>query len=80
MKNIPLSFLPSFKRMVFEDPDTFMFEFDVLCRSYDYTSDTHKLKLFPVTLKGEALRWFMRLGASMIRTWNDMREAFLFKY
>ena len=38
MKNIPLSYLPSFQGMVVEDPEyTFMFEFDVLCRSYDYT-------------------------------------------
>lgn len=59
MKNIPLSSLPSFKGMTVEDPNTFLFEFDVLCRSYDYTSDAQKLKLFPATLKGVALRWFM---------------------
>lgn len=65
MKNIPLSYLPSFQGMVFEDPDTFMLEFNVLCRSYDYTSDAQKLKLFHATLKGEALRWFMRLSCGM---------------
>ena len=80
MKNIPLSSLPSFQGMAVEDPVTFFFEFDVLCRGYDYTSDAQKLKLFPATLKGAALRSFMRLGAGTIRTWNDMREAFLFKY
>ena len=80
MKNIPLSSLPSFQGMAVEDPDTFMFEFYVLCRGYDYTSDAQKLKLLHATLKGEALIWFMRLGVGKIRTWNDMREAFLFKY
>ena len=80
MKNIPLSSLPSFQGMTVEDLDTFIFEFDVLCRSYDYTSDAHKLKLFHVTLKGEALRWFMGLGFASIRTWNDMNEVFLSKY
>ena len=39
MKNIPLSSLPSFQGMDVEDPDTFLFEFDVLCRGYDYTLD-----------------------------------------
>lgn len=49
MKNIPLSSLPSFQGMNIEDPNTFLFEFDVLWRSYDYVSDAQKLKLFPRT-------------------------------
>jgi len=80
MKNIPLSSLPSFQGMTMEDPDTFLFEFDVLCRSYDYTIDAQKLKLFPATFKGEALRWFMGLGPASISTWNAMKEMFLSKY
>ena len=80
MENIPLSSLPSFQGMDVEDTNTFMFKFDVLCRSYDYTSDAQKLKFVLATLKGATLRWFMRLGVGTIRTWNDMREAFLFKY
>jgi len=63
-----------------EDPYTFLFEFDVLCRSYDYVSDAHKLKLFPATLKGVALRWFMGLGSTSIRTWSNVKETFLSKY
>jgi len=80
MKNISLSSLPPFQVMTVEDLDTFMFEFDVLCRSYDYTIDAHKLKLFPATLKGETLRWFMVLGPASISTWNAMKEMFLSKY
>lgn len=66
MKNIPLSSLLSFQGMALEDPNNFMFEFDVLCRSYEYTSNAQKLKLFPDTLKGASLRWFMRLGIGTI--------------
>jgi len=66
--------------MTIEDPNTFLFEFDVFCRSYDYVSDAHKLKLFPATLKGATLRWFMGLGSDSIRTWSDMKEFFLSKY
>ena len=46
MKNIRFSSLPSFQGMVVEDIDTFLFEFDVLCRGYDYTSDMQNMKLF----------------------------------
>ena len=44
MKNIPLSSLPTFYGKINEDPDTFLFEFDILCRSYNYLQDAHKLK------------------------------------
>ena len=56
MKSIPLRHIPTFHGLASEDPDAFLFEFDVLCRGYDYTIDTQKLKLFPSTLKGETLR------------------------
>lgn len=62
LKNILASSLPKFYGLVTKDPDTFLFEFDILYRSYDYTIDAHKLKLFPATLKKAALRWFMSLG------------------
>jgi hypothetical protein len=39
MKNIPLSALPTFYGKSSEDPDTFLFEFDILCRSYNYIQD-----------------------------------------
>jgi len=80
MKNIPLSALPNFHGLSSEDPDEFLFEFDILCRSYDYINPTQKLKLFPATLKGNALRWFMSLGAQVITTWDQMKEIFLAKY
>ena len=80
MQNIPPSTLPHFHGMSSEDPDSFLFEFDILCRSYNYVRDAQKLKLFPATLKDPALRWFMGLGEHNIRTWEEMRSAFLNKY
>lgn len=62
MKNIPLSTLPNFHGLSSEDPNEFLFEFDILCKRYDYVFDIQKLKVFPATLKGKALRWFMSLG------------------
>jgi hypothetical protein len=39
MKNIPLSTLPNFHFLASEDPNEFLFEFNILCRSYDYISN-----------------------------------------
>jgi hypothetical protein len=80
MKNIPLSTLPTFYGKKSEDPDTFLFEFDILCRRYNYIRDAQKLTLFPATLKDSTLRWFMGLGESSIRSWEAMKDIFLKKY
>lgn len=66
MKAIPLQNIPTFHGLTSEDPDAFLFEFNVLCRGYDYTADPQKLKQFPSTLKGAALHWFMGLGGGTI--------------
>jgi hypothetical protein len=42
MKSIPLSSLPHFHGMSTKDPDSFLFEFDILCRSYNYTNSAQK--------------------------------------
>ena len=56
MKKIILSALPHFHGLTFEDANTFMFEFVVVCRTYGSTSNDQKLKLFPSTIKDETLR------------------------
>ena len=80
MKNISPSVLPNFHGIRNEDPETFLFEFEVMCRTYDYLEDSQKLKLFPSTLKGTALKWFMGLLPQSIRTWNDMKQKILDRY
>ena len=60
--------------------DEFLFEFDILYQSYDYISSEQKLKLFPATLKGNTLRWFMSLGGETITTWDKIKQVFLVKY
>jgi hypothetical protein len=42
--------------------------------------DAQKLKLFPATLKDSTLRWFMGLGESSIRSWEDIKAIFLKKF
>ena len=80
MKNIPPYSLPTFYEKSNEDMEIFLLKFNILCRSYNYLQDAQKLKLFPTTLKDYALRWFMGLGEYSIRTWEDMKTAFLRKY
>ena len=45
MKNIPSYFLPKFHGLRSEVPETFLFEFEFLCRSYGYLLKTQKLRL-----------------------------------
>lgn len=80
MKAIPLQNIPTFHEMTSQDTNTFLFEFDVLCKGYDYTTDPQKLKLFPSTLKGAALQWFMGLVGSTFKSWDDMKNDFLSRY
>ena len=80
MKTIPLQHIPTFHGLTMKDPYVFLFEFDVLCQGYDYTTDPQKLKLFPSTLKAAALRWFMGFNGGIINDWNQMKVDFLKKY
>jgi len=80
MHIIPPSSLPNFHGLDNEDPNTFLFEFEVLCRGYDYCTNDQRLKVFPLTLKGVALQWFISLGGNCIKTWEEMKNVFLEKY
>lgn len=72
--------LPKSYGLIIEDSKTFLFEFDILCKSYDYIIYSHKMKLSTSSLKEASLRWFMLLGANAIRYWDAMKNIFLAKY
>ena len=80
MKNISASALPHFHGLTTKDSDTLLFEFVVIYRTYDYTDDEKKLKLFPSTLKDATLCWFMGLPWDSITAWAHMQQAFNNKY
>jgi len=80
MKNLPPSFLPNFHGMRSEDLEAFLFEVEIVCRYYGYLLNTQKFRLFLVTMKDRALKWFMSLGTNTIRSWKDMQKIFLEKY
>jgi len=66
MKNISLVSLSDFHGLTTKYPNTFMFEFVVVCRTYDCSYDEENLKLFPSTQKDAALCWFIsQLGGKI---------------
>ena len=80
MKNISPLDLTHFHGLTTEDPDTFLFEFVVIFRTYDYVEDEQKLNLFPSTLNDATLHWFMGLPGNNTTTWAQMQQAFNDKY
>ena len=48
-KRIPPHVLPNFHSLENEDPDVFLFQFEILCRGYGYCSNDQKLNVFPLT-------------------------------
>nr|GEY51325.1 hypothetical protein [Tanacetum cinerariifolium] len=59
-------------RMVLEIVDLFHF--------LGVTHETVMLKVFSITLKGQALRWKKRLPARMINTWDLLKKEFIWQY
>ena len=50
-KRIPPHVLLNFHGLENEDPDVFLFQFEVHCRGYGYCANDQKLNVFPTTLK-----------------------------
>ena len=54
-KSISPHVLPNFHSLENEDPDVFLFQFELLCRGYGYCDEDQNLNVFPLTLEGETL-------------------------
>lgn len=80
MKNINPLNLPHFHGHASQDLNTFIFGFEVFCRTYDYLSYAKKLNIFPSTLKDATLRWFMGLEVNIIEIWEHMKETYRERY
>ncbi|GKF84064.1 RNA-directed DNA polymerase, eukaryota, nucleotide-binding alpha-beta plait domain protein, partial [Tanacetum coccineum] len=44
------------------------------------THDAVILRVFPITLKGSALRWINRFSAGLVTTWDLLEKAFIRQY
>ena len=56
MISIPTYFIRKFHGLRSDDLKTFLFEFEIVCRSYGYLINTQKLRLFLTTLNDRALK------------------------
>ncbi len=75
--------LPRFSGELGEDPIKHMHGFHVVCSSMkprEASEELFLMKAFPLTLKGKANDWFLYLPTGSIRSWAEMKRAFLEKY
>ena len=67
-----------------EDPHAHIAKVRVVCKScvgrFDLDLDLIGLRVFPLSLTGEASIWFIELPYNSIFTWNQLRDVFLARY
>ena len=67
-----------------EDPHTHIAKIRAVCKSSvgrPYLDlDVIGLRVFPLSLIGEAAIWFTKLPYNSIFTWNQLRDIFLARY
>ena len=83
MKSKMIRLLPVYQGVDFENPHSFMRDFeDVCCAFLPTGSPLHIIcmVLFPFSLKEKAKIWFHSLAPNSIFTWEDMRNEFLNKF
>ena len=66
-----------------EDASMHLHDFCEICNMQKFKgveNDIGKLKLFPFSLRGRAKDWLLSLPTDSIKTWDDLKEAFINKY
>ena len=82
MKSEMIRLLPVYQGVDFENPYSFMRDFEDVCSAFlSIRSPLHIIcmVLFPFSLKEHAKIWFHSLDPNSIFTWEDMRNEFLNK-
>ena len=73
-----------FSRLPFEDPHAHIAKVWSVCKTcvgrLDFNIDVIWLRVFPLSLIGEAAIWFTELPYNSIYTWNQLRDVFLARY
>jgi hypothetical protein len=60
-----------------EDPDTYIQKYVNICHANQEGTNAEKLRLFPVTLKKNALEWYTQFPANHFLDWNDLKTTFI---
>jgi hypothetical protein len=66
-----------------EDASMHLHDFIEICDMQKFKNvenDILKLKLFPFSLRGKAKEWLHSLPTASIKSWGDLKEAFIKKY
>lgn len=66
-----------------EDASMHLHDFMEICDMQKFKnveSSVLKLKLFPFSLRGKAKEWLLSLPTASIKSWDDLKEAFIKKY
>ena len=73
-----------FSGLASEDPHAHIAKVRVVCKSCvgrpDLDLDLIRIRVFPLSLMGEAAIWFTELPYNSIFTWNQLRDVFLARY
>ena len=78
-----IHFLPEYQRFDYENPYSYMRDFEDVCSAFLCTrSPLHIIciVLFPFSLKEKSKIWFHSLTPNSISNWEDMRSVFLNKF
>ena len=71
-------------RLHSEDPHDHIGKVRAMCKSFvgspNLDLDVIGLRVFPLSLAGEAAIWFTRLPYNSIFTWNQLRDVFIARY
>ena len=83
MKSEMIHLLPMYQGVDYENPYSFMRDFEDVCSAFLSTgSPLHIIcmVLFPFSLKEKAKIWFHSLAPNSIFSWEDMRNEFINKF
>ena len=77
-----IKFLPIFNGNENEDPYTHVRKFLQICSLNENKNepDSIRLRLFPLSLKEKALKWFNSLTENSIKTWEELNVKFITKF
>ena len=78
--NFQLSEFPQFVGQGDEDPDIHIDRFEVVCVAQGIESVVCKGKIFPATLKDEALNWYFNLNQASHAAYDTLVDAFLTQF
>ncbi|XP_019173820.1 PREDICTED: uncharacterized protein LOC109169392 [Ipomoea nil] len=83
LKTFHLNILPTFNGLGSEDALGFMRELYSTVQTLplnNLSEEELRMKCFPYCMRGDARQWLLNLPEGSLRTWDDVYNAFMFKY